>query len=141
MSSKNLNTAENFILRLKEVTGIKTDLELSKRLGYKSTGTISMWKKSNTPDINRVLNTFENINVGYLLSGVGPHFVEKKINHQDVPSLYHEVNELIDQYEFELSDSKLNQLNPADLLVLLKSSIKLIQAYINVSESNHSKRE
>lgn len=83
------------IARLKEVFGSRTDTELAKYLGL-SQSTIASWKARDTIDWELIITKCNNVNLNWLIWGIGKKFLHEEIN---------QVNENKMQYQAKIPDS------------------------------------
>lgn len=64
--------------RIKKAYGFKTDIQLANFLGVKQ-NTISAWKKRNSLDLDLIIEKCQDLNLNWILTGVGPIFKKDSI--------------------------------------------------------------
>lgn len=112
MSNSNLTLSEFVLDNLKKRYSILTDIELAKKLGYSSTGTISNWRRRDTINIDRIRKYCPEVSLSELTK------MPTTVNDSLTDNEYQAVD-LIEKYEQHAADSGVSKKERGLLLEFL----------------------
>ena len=129
LSSKNSHNAKLILQRVKNLYGFSKDADLANFLQV-SPSTISTWRKRDSIDWALLFAKCKEADLNFLVKG------EKKAPSGAYDNLVNQANDSIDELEYEAAS--LSKTLPASdhALELLKSSVRLIQSYIDSVEGH-----